>query len=227
MRKSLLVSAALLVGLTGCGQEGPATITPETAPGETTAAAPPSEETSPSASALPTTFGAGEYYFEYMGATGTITMPSDPVADVEEIREMAGVDPVTYATVKVDNRKGSEYINMYGISVYSPAGEEFEFVDASSAIADWPIDSEVVGVDAYNRSVDVNNKYLDGADPLQVKEFVMVGQFPELPEEFAGISVMPSGGFDSVLAVPEHLKDQFGEMNPEVGPQPDAPPMDY
>ncbi|NKX56283.1 hypothetical protein [Arthrobacter mobilis] len=221
MKKSLLLSAALVVGLTGCGS-GSAGEGAVPAATENPAAAPASS----APAALPAAFGPGEYYFEYKGATGRITLPSKPDAEIEEIRDMAGAGPVTYATVKVDNRKGTEHINMYEISVYSPEGEKFTFSGAASALDNWEIDSEVVGTDAYNRKVDVYNKHIEGADPLQVQDFVMVGQFAELPKEFTGMNVMPTGGFDSVLAVPEELKDQYAQMTQDVAQHLDAPPMD-
>lgn len=39
----------------------------------------------------------------------------------------------------------------------------------------------------YNRFVDVGNSYLDGASPLEVKDFVMVG--PKVPSKITGITV--------------------------------------
>src|SRR5690625_1177842 len=53
--------------------------------------------------------GRGVYQAEmWGGATGTVAGPGTPPEDVEQFRKDAGVDPVGYLIVEVDNTEGSD-----------------------------------------------------------------------------------------------------------------------
>jgi hypothetical protein len=106
---------------------------------------------------------------------------------------------VTYLTVKVDNRKGSAYVNMYGVSVIDPAGKEYEYKPADQYINS--ITPKDAPAETYNKFINAGNKYMEGADPGTVKEFVLTG--PALPKQFAIVRVYPSGAYDPVDALPK------------------------
>ena len=148
----------------------------------------------------PVTMKQGTYTFETVdGATGTIEIPGKPDPEVEALRKLVKAPAVTYLTAKVDNRKGTEYVNMYQVSIYTPAGEELTYTGADEYINDiTPSDAPS---ETYNKFIHLGNKLNDGADPLQVKEFVLTG--PALPAEFSGVSMYPTGGYNPVNALPK------------------------
>lgn len=75
------------------------------------------------------------------GGTIRFTLPtpsSDPaVADIEAFRKKTGAAPVTYLVADVDNRKGTEQINMYGVSAYDADGKEYAFSRAATVFDEW------------------------------------------------------------------------------------------
>jgi hypothetical protein len=144
--------------------------------------------------------GPGSYTFESVaGATGTVEVPGKPVPEIESLRALGKGPAVTYLTVKVDNRKGSAYVNMYGVSVIDPAGKEYKYTGADQYISSiTPKDAPAV---TYNKFINAGNKYMEGADPGTVKEFVLTG--PALPKQFAIVRVYPSGAYDPVDALPK------------------------
>lgn len=56
----------------------------------------------------------GTYTFENAtGAKGTMQFPGKPDAEIERLRTLApGAPKVTYLTVKVDSRQGTEAVNI-------------------------------------------------------------------------------------------------------------------
>jgi hypothetical protein len=144
--------------------------------------------------------GPGSYTFESVaGATGTLEVPGKPGAEIEALRALGKGPAVTYLKVKVDNRKGSAYVNMYGVSVIDPEGQEYKYSNADQYIsAITPSDAPA---ETYNKFINAGNKYMEGADPGTVKEFVLTG--PALPKEFSIVRVYPSGMSDPVDALPK------------------------
>lgn len=147
--------------------------------------------------------GPGKYTFTASGGgTGLIQVPAPgPAQDLEELRAIVKAPPVTYLAVTVDNRKGSEFINMYGVSIFTPEGKELTYKEAHAYVEELrnklPPD---VPSSVWNKFADVGNSYLDGASPLEVKDFTMVG--PEVPSQITGITVSPTGMFNPVNAEP-------------------------
>lgn len=116
---------------------------------------------------------------------------------------MVSAPPVTYITAKVDNREGTEFINMYSLSIFTPEGKELKYKEVSAYIDELQRKlPENAPSQQYNRFVDVGNSYLDGAPPLAVKDFILVG--PEVPAQITGITVSPTGMFNPVPAEPAH-----------------------
>jgi hypothetical protein len=144
--------------------------------------------------------GPGSYSFESVaGATGTVEVPGKPVPEIESLRALGKGPAVTYLTVKVDNRKGSAYVNMYGVSVIDPAGKEYKYTGADQYINS--ITPKDAPAETYNKFIHAGKKYMEGADPGTVKEFVLTGT--ALPKEFAIVRVYPSGMTDPVDALPK------------------------
>lgn len=152
----------------------------------------------------PLTPGIRVYGLSESGGDFVITTKIDPVEDLESYREKAGGEPVSYMSVDIDNREGSENINMYQIAVYDAAGNEYIFTSADESADEW---RELLGTgnsEAYNEGVDLSNKYLNqGASPHQRSTMILTG--PELPAEFTAVMAMPRGAFEIAPTTP--LKD--------------------
>ncbi|WP_460994404.1 hypothetical protein [Sinomonas soli] len=147
---------------------------------------------------------------------GKLDLPGKAPADLEALRSTAGAGKVTYATVKVDNRKGTALANMYELSVYDAAGKEYTMKNAYKVVDEWRQSKPDLDSETYNRFIKASNKYMDTADPGAVKEFVMVGDFPNLPAEFAKVTVYANGGMASVDALPASEKASITAHRPEV-----------
>jgi hypothetical protein len=150
-------------------------------------------------SEAPKVLKPGTYTFETeTGAKGTIELPGKPDAGVEALRVLGKGPQTTYVTVHVDNRQGSEDVNMYGISVFTPAGEEIKYEGASQYIDS--ITPKDAPAETYNEFIEGYNKHNDLAPPKSAKDFVLTG--PEVPAEFTGVTVYPNGAYDPVEAQP-------------------------
>lgn len=182
--KRFLLPAVLVLSATGCASSAPAA---EPAPAPVTT------------SEAPVVLKPGAYSFETAaGAKGTISLPGKPDAGVEALRVLGKGPKVTYVTVKVDNRAGTESLNMYGVSVFTPAGEEVKYEGASTYISN--ITPDDAPSEIYNQFVEGHNKHIASVNPKAVGEFVLTG--PEVPAEFTGVTVYPNGAYDPVEATP-------------------------
>lgn len=145
--------------------------------------------------------GARFYGISENGGDFVITTQIDPVEDLEAYREQAGGEPVGYMSVDVDNREGTENINMYQVAVYDAAGNEYIFTSADEVAGEW---RELLGsdnVDVYNEGVELSNKYLNqGASAHQRSTMILTG--PELPGEIVAVVAMPRGIFETAPTIP-------------------------
>lgn len=195
MKKYLLPLGLAALLLSGCA--GESTDAATDAKPESQGATTPATPTEVSVDAA----GPGTYTFESLdGAVGTLNVPGAAPADLEELRAVAGSEPVTYLTGNLDNREGSESFDVYTISVYDMEGNKYDYQPAQDYIGDITPSSEVVGTDVYNRFVDAYNNATTVFDPMQRGDFVMVG--PELPAQIAGVSV--SNGIEDFGAQAEN-----------------------
>lgn len=153
------------------------------------------------ASAMPTSLmmGPGEYTFENAtGAVGVMSVPGTPDPEIEKFRASVGSEPVTYLTVKVDNRQGTVGVDMYGVSVFTPDGQEFNYENASDYLED--IRPPGMRAELYDAFTKLGNQHGEMAMPLAVKDFVLVG--PAVPARIASVKVYPTGSFNPVDALP-------------------------
>lgn len=194
MKGCTATGIVLVLLLTGCGgsADAPSTQPVNDNPSGVDSQPPPTKRI----------MGPGKYTFTSKeGGKGVLQVPAPPDPQVEELRMLAGGEPVTYITAAIDNRDGTESINMYRINIYTPEGQEMRYVSVLAYIDEiqprLPTDAPAA---TYNKFVDYYNAHLDGAAPLQVKDFVMVG--PQVPDEITGITVYPTGGFNPVQAEP-------------------------
>jgi len=206
--KRLTILAAVAVLATSCA--APAASTP--------APAPATASPTPTATTLP----AGKFKLTTLsGAEITFTLPTpvtDPaVKDLEALRVKAGGKPVSYLVAEVDNRKGTERVNMYQVDAFSEDGAQFQFSDAATLTNLWSPSYGADGSytmpsgkvldaatgDALSReATEVHNAHINDADKGEKATIVLASSNAELPTEFTRVSVQPSGGGDGEDATP-------------------------
>jgi hypothetical protein len=184
--KRLFVPLVLVLAATGCSAPAPAAQAP------VTSATPTAE--------APKALKPGAFTFESAtGAKGTVQIPGAADAKIEQLRALApGAPAVTYLTVHVDNRAGTISANMYGVSVFTPAGEELKYTNADAYIDSIKPAGAPAAV--YNQFIAASNAHMESAKPKAVKDFVLTG--PPVPVEMTSVKVYPTGLADPVEAVP-------------------------
>ncbi len=190
--KRLILPFILALTTTGCASSG------GTSPGPTADAA------SPTASATPSKTLMSPGQFESTapsGGKGTLTIPAKPVAEIESLRALVKGEPVTYLTGTIDNREGSEAINMYGVSIFTPEGEERQYKSVDTYLEELRgLLPEDAPSETYNLFIDASNKHQIFVKPLAKSNVVLVG--PTVPQEITGVTVYPTGAFNPVEATP-------------------------
>jgi hypothetical protein len=187
--KRLTILAAVAILATSCAAPAASPPAPSSAPSEVAAEVTPT----------PVVMGPGEYTFESLaGAKGVMQIPGKPDAEIEKLRALVKGPAVTYLTVHVDNRQGAANVNMYGVSVFTPEGEELKYTNADTYIDSLrPSDAPA---SVYNQFIEAGNKHMASAKPKSVKDFVLTG--PPVPEVITGVTVYPTGMSDPVDALP-------------------------
>lgn len=193
-----LVSSVGLLLLTACGGSNSQGEPIGASTAQTSA---PSETVSAS-----TTTGPGTYIFEYEGATGSILVPTPPtdprLAEFESYRKVAGGGPATYFIVEVDNRNGSENLNMYQAVITTDTGAQFEADNIGDLIDEWreafSIDTPE-GRENYNVGVDLNNENMFYLRP-GAKGTAILAIDGELEGSPARVYVSPAGAMSEVEA---------------------------
>lgn len=167
------------------------------------------------------------------GAQITMTVDAQPsdddeIAWLEQYREDAGGEPVTYILSDVDNRDGSDLVNMYNISFYDEDGLEWACGSPDEFVSEvWePVwlyvstdkdeyesaDGEPMDYDeAEELSRRVNeHDFSAGVSPFE--RATMVSICPTgLPERAVTVEVMPRGIVEEpVYAMPESYMGEDG-----------------
>lgn len=146
------------------------------------------------------------------------TPATDPaVADIEAYRKKTGAAPVSYLVADVDNRNGTEQINMYRVSAYDAEGKEYSFARAATVFGEWgpsfgsdyvyhmPDGStldEAAGNALYNEGVRLNNAVDIVASPAQRASLILISKSTDLPKEFTRVAVNPNGIGTPIEALP-------------------------
>lgn len=195
MKKYLLPLGVAALLLSGCSGESPES---EPAAKDAPASSVPSTaSTVDSSTATVDAMGSGPYTFDTgMGTVGSLAVPGEAPADVEELRTIIGEQPVAYLTGNLDNREGAEVFDVYAISVFDSEGNKYDYEPVEDYL--HSITSIEAPDEIYKKYRAAYDKYDSVFDPLERGDFVMVG--PELPVEIAGVSV--SNGFEDFGAMP-------------------------
>jgi len=202
--------AAAAIALSSCA--APAASTP--------APAPVTAEVTPTPTA--TTLPAGKFKLTTIsGADITFTLPTPAthpaVKDLEALRVKAGGAPVSYLVAEVDNRKGTERVNMYMVDAFSEDGAQFQFSDAATLTRLWSpsygadgsytmpsgkVLDAATGAALQAEATEVYNAHINTADKGEKATIVLASSNATLPTEFTRVSVQPSGGGEGEDATP-------------------------
>ena len=184
----VLASFAVVLSATSCSSPSPSS----------EVSAPPTSESEIPSAPVPS-LKPGEFIFEpSTGGTGMMSVPGQPDAEVEKLRALVDGPGMTYLIVKMDNRQGTGNVNMYGVSIFTPEGEELKYTNVSDYIDDMRPSN--APADVYNQFIEASNKHAEIAGPKEVKDFILVG--PPVPSTFTGVTVYPTGVSNPVQAVP-------------------------
>lgn len=167
-----------------------------------------------------------EYFFygKTPSVIGKFDFPSEPIPEIEELREQADAPEVTYVTITVDNRQGQEGQRVQALSAFDEAGQQYEFAPISEKIDEWGgafYDSETgeyADEDAHREATELHNEYLHGADAGEIKQIILAHEGTDLPEELTRIAVYTSGlGSEPVAALPtDHPEAEHADLDFEA-----------
>jgi hypothetical protein len=206
-RCTFTLPVVAVLALVGCSspaaQDGPTS-------GPTTPATTSIVTPTPTASTLP----AGKFNLTTKsGADITFTLPTpatDPaVADLEAYRVKVHGAPVSYLVADVDNRKGTERINMYMVSAFNEEGRQYTFSTVTDAVDTWKpsyqadgtylmpngeVLSDAAGTPLSNQATELYNANINDADVAERTTIILASTDTDLPDAFTRVSVLPSGG---------------------------------
>lgn len=212
--KRQLSCALVLLALAGCSSSPPAQNSPTAGVQSSSAAATPTNQ--------PSLLPAGKFKLTTKsGAQIAFTLPTPAtdkeVAGVEAFRVKTGAAAVSYLVADVDNRLGTDFINMYSASAFDQAGRKYTFMGVDTFIDQW---SPKYGADGNYRglngqildaatgnalekeSVDLYNAHINGAQIAERATFVLASKDVDLPAAFTRVTVAPKGAFEEEVAQP-------------------------
>lgn len=193
------VAAAALLALSGCGSteeqepisaptiesEAPA----EEAPVEAEAPAVETEEDaeakeqSDKAKALAAA-GPGVYQAPIgEGGIATVSVPGEAPADIEEFREAAGVDPVGYLVIEVDNTEGSTEAMVFEAQIVDSAGKTYTYNEVMTGMSGWTGEN----YDLMDEELELWEKYPYSTLPSAKNTVPLIG--PEVPKDIVTVFI--------------------------------------
>src|SRR5699024_598763 len=190
MKNTIIRSAAIIATsafvLAGCGavtdEEKPvaAPVIEEEAPAEEAAAAeaPAIEEETEEQEPAVEQSGPGVYQAELMGGgIATVAVPGEGPEDLEQFRKDAGVDPVGYLIIEVDNTNGTDEAMVFEAEIVDSEGKTYTYEEVTSSTYDWtdPISFLI------ERHLELWDKYPYSTRPSAKNTVPLIG--PEVPED--------------------------------------------
>ena len=128
--------------------------------------------------------GPGVYQAPLMsGGTATVAVPGTGPEDLEQFRKDAGVDPVGYLVVEVDNTEGTEEAMVFEAEVVDSEGKTYTYEEVTSSTYDW-VDTDY---DLMDRQLELWDKYPYSTRPSAKNTVPLVG--PEVPEDIVSVFV--------------------------------------
>ena len=128
--------------------------------------------------------GPGVYQAPLMsGGTATVAVPGTGPEDLEQFRKDAGVDPVGYLVVEVDNTEGTEEAMVFEAEVVDSEGKTYTYEEVATSTYDW-VDTDY---DLMDRQLELWDKYPYSTRPSAKNTVPLVG--PEVPEDIVSVFV--------------------------------------
>lgn len=202
MKALPVLAVAAILAMTGCGasQSASSASTPAAA----------SATPTPTHTLLP----GGKFTLKTKsGATVNFTLPAPPtdpaVAPIEAYRVKTGAAAATYIVADVDNRNGSELVNMYKVLAFDTEGNQYTFTPASNAVHSWEpvygsdykykmpngtVLDDATGDALSGQGVSLENANMGDTEVGARKTVVLASDSASLPSQFTKVVVMPSGG---------------------------------
>ena len=200
MKKTIARTAAVVVlsslALAGCGFTAEEEKEPVAAPSIEAEAEPAEDAEAPAAPAVPEDAeteeeqaaalqgGPGVYQAPLTsGGTATVAVPGTGPEDLEQFRKDAGVDPVGYLVVEVDNTKGTEEAMVFEAKVVDSEGKTYVYEEVMAGMEGWTGDN----YDLMDRELELWDKYPYSTLPSAKNTVPLVG--PEVPEDIVSVFV--------------------------------------
>ena len=128
--------------------------------------------------------GPGVYQAPLMsGGTATVAVPGTPPEDLEQFRKDAGVGPVGYLVVEVDNTEGTEEALVFEAEIVDSEGKTYTYSELTTSTYDWT-DTNYGLID---RQLELWDKYPYSTRPSAKNTVPLVG--PEVPEDIVSVFV--------------------------------------
>lgn len=128
--------------------------------------------------------GPGVYQAELMsGGTATVAVPGTGPEDLEQFRQDAGVDPVGYLVIEVDNTEGTDEAMVFEAEIVDSEGKTYTYEEVTTGTYDW-VDTDY---DLMERQMELWDKYPYSTRPGAKNTVPLVG--PEVPEDIVNVFV--------------------------------------
>lgn len=128
--------------------------------------------------------GPGVYQAPLMsGGTATVAVPGTPPEDLEQFRKDAGVEPVGYLVVEVDNTEGTDEALVFEAEIVDSEGKTYTYSELTTSTYDWT-DTNYGLID---RQLELWDKYPYSTRPSAKNTVPLVG--PEVPEDIVSVFV--------------------------------------
>ena len=186
------VTATATLALAGCGiadEETKTVAAPtieEEAPAEQVAAEAPEVEAEEPAEEEPAVEqgGPGVYQAELMGGgIATVAVPGTGPDDIEQFRKDAGVDPVGYLVIEVDNTNGTDEAMVFEAEIVDSEGKTHTYEEVMSGMSGWTGDN----YDLLDRELELWDKYPYSTRPSAKNTVPLIG--PEVPEDVVAVFI--------------------------------------
>ena len=189
--RAAAVAALTSLALAGCGtttEEKEPVAAPsieEEAPAEQVAAEASEVEAEEPAEEEPAVEqgGPGVYQAELTGGgIATVAVPGIGPEDIEQFRKDAGVDPVGYLVIEVDNTQGTDEVMVFEAEVVDSEGKTYTYKEVISGM-DWSGDN----FDLLDRELELWDKYPYSTRPSAKNTVPLIG--PEVPEDIVAVFI--------------------------------------
>jgi hypothetical protein len=135
--------------------------------------------------------GPGEYSFEVGGASGVVSLPGKPDADVAGAVAVAKAPKPVYVSVAVDNRNGSADLMPGAVNAYTVDGTKVSYQAAYQYLN--TLDDGSLPVEDGNKIIAAYNKVNDPVSIGESRTVTMVGTQP-VPEDIVRVTVADAYG---------------------------------